>query len=385
MTDNRGEQYMKKVIIAMDSFKGSMTSLEAGTYVAMGIQAADSNIQAEIIEIADGGEGSLAALKNGLEQYDEITITVIDTLHRPLQAHYLITSYQGKRTAIIESAAVVGIHLATPSPETIAKGTSYGVGQMMSDAIQKQCEAIIIFLGGTGTSDGGLGCLQALGAQVTTTQSANPLFHLSETIDIHQAQEKFAAIDLIIANDVTNPYLGKTGFAQVFAKQKGADPKQITLMDQQAASFAHQVDHFLDFSQRKGAGAAGGLGGAMLLLGGNMQSGFHLIADLIHLEEKIATSQLVYTGEGKMDAQTAQGKVPYQIGRIAHRYQVPVIGLVGSRTEELGELNRYLTSVFSIQLKPQSLAKSMNPNVAKKSLEILAYSTFRLFQAKKEK
>lgn len=372
---------MKKIIIAMDSFKGSVTSLEAGNHVARGIHSIDPDIETEVIEIADGGEGSLSALKNGLDQHEEIMITTVDTLGRPLEAKYLITTYQGKRTAIIESAAIVGIHLATPAPETIARGTSAGIGQVMLDAICQKCEAIIVFLGGTGTSDGGLGCLQALGAQVTTTSDANPLFHLSEAIDLQPAQERFASIDLIIASDVANPYLGDEGFAQVFAEQKGASTEQVILMEQQVTRFVEKINNPLDFAQQKGAGAAGGLGGALFLLGGKMRSGFTVISELIHLEEKIAAASLVYTGEGKMDAQTSQGKVPYQIGKTAQKYDVPVIALVGSQAESLGGLTQYFSGVFSIQLKPQSLEEAMNPDKTKKGLEILASNTFRLIQA----
>lgn len=372
---------MKKIIIAMDSFKGSVTSLEAGTHVASGIHTVDPNVETEVIEIADGGEGSLSALKNGLDQYEEITITTVDTLGRPLETKYLITTYREKRTAIIESAAIVGIHLAKPASETIARGTSAGIGQVMLDAIHKKCESIILFLGGTGTSDGGLGCLQALGAQVTTTSDANPLFHLSQAIDLQPAQERFASVDLIIASDVTNPYLGDEGFAQVFAEQKGANTEQVILMEQQATRFVEKLNNPLDFAQQKGAGAAGGLGGALFLLGGKIHSGFEVIAELIHLEEKIAAASLVYTGEGKMDAQTLQGKVPYQIGKIAQKYDVPIIALVGSRAEDLGELPQYFTGIFSIQLKPQPLEEAMNPVKTKKGLEILASNTFRLIQA----
>ncbi|MGX7417627.1 glycerate kinase family protein [Carnobacterium gallinarum] len=370
-----------RVAVAMDSFKGSLTSLEAGQQIAKGITTVDSTSIVDVFEVSDGGEGSLNALKNGLVAFEEVSIEVPDTLGRIRKVSYLITDWHGKRTALIESALVIGLESITPSPETIQKGTSFGLGQLMKDALVKRCECIIIFLGGTATSDGGLGLLSGLGeGDVTINQ--NLLFTKDLEVEIEPLKEELKEIDILIGSDVTNPFYGESGFANVFAKQKGATVEQIVLLDQQAKKFADNMQKTsgIDLNQIAGTGAAGGIAGSLVLLGGTIHSGFDLISELTYLDEKLQLADVIYTGEGSLDSQSAQGKLPMKICELAQKANIPVIALVGRRSEDIGELSQTLLATFSIQLGPISLEDALKKETAKNQLMCVAIESYRLFQ-----
>ncbi len=344
-----------KILAAIDSFKGSATSEQLNDAALSGILAAFPDGQVQSIPIADGGEGVLDVLAYQENAITKISLTT-DLLGRQLEVPYLLLG----DTAVIESAKVIGIDLVDVSPETLSRATSFGLGAVVQSAIQAGAQTIIVSLGGTGTSDGGQGFLKSL-----------------ETTDL-------SGVTLVGASDVTNPYYGENGAATIFAAQKGATADQITQLNQRDARFAQALlkDRGIDLQKIPGTGAAGGLGGAIALLGGQLTSGFDLIADLVHLEQAIADSDFVLTGEGHLDHQSSQGKVVSGVAKLAKKHGKPCVALVGSRSDDLGGLESDLTAAFSIQTGPIALADAMVTQSTLKNLAMTAQNVGRVFMAR---
>ncbi|MGY3777971.1 glycerate kinase family protein [Isobaculum melis] len=371
-----------KVVVAVDSFKGSLTSSEAGLAIKKGLLQVNPNLLVSVHEVADGGEGSLQVIKKRMTHLEEIKLCVFNTLHEKITTSYLITNWEGKKTAIIESAMVVGIEAINPSEHSTKLGSSYGLGEMILDAKNRGCQRVIVFLGGTATSDGGLGMLGAWSANASDYEAGNLLYENQLHFDLTKMQEEFSEIEILIGSDVTNPFSGMKGFAQVFAPQKGATPEQVQFLDKQAEKFMKQVQDKvkINLNAFEGSGAAGGIAGSLLILGGRIQSGFDMIAKMIDLEHEIQDADLIYTGEGRLDAQSVQGKLPMKICQLAGKYDVPVIALTGSRDQQLGALDDNLLGAFSIQQGPTPIEKALEKEVAEDNLEITARETFKLFQ-----
>lgn len=371
-----------KVIAAIDSFKSSAASKELNQAV---LDALPDTIWTEKINlpISDGSEGSIDALKHGLNG-EVITCTSVDPLGRGINVQYLISNVAGKRMAFIESASVIGIHFVMPSDETVRQGSSYGLGLLIKDAIAKGVQAVYLSLGGSGTSDGGLGLLQSLGSKIQTPETGNPLLSVSD-FDLGPARQAVRNVSLIALADVTNPYTGKNGFAEIFGPQKGASNTTIKEMDLRAKRVAEKIfeQYKIDLTHEVGAGAAGGLGGAVLALGGRIQSGFQTISQLIDLEEKISGADLIFTGEGRLDAQTAQGKVPFGIAQLAKKADIPVIALCGSKAEGTSELEDQFLGSFSIQQGPCSLKEAMDKKTTLKNIGLTAAALAKVFCRRK--
>lgn len=377
-----------KIGIAMDSFKGSVTSLEAGLAVERGILRVLPTADTTLCQVSDGGEGSLEAL------YDYCggswqTITTVNLMFESKEVSYLISQIQGQKTAVIESARIIGLHFIQPSEATVNRSSSYGLGEVIKDAVSKGVHRIIVTLGGSGTTDGGLGMLQSLGARLYDEQNkliekeGNPLRavdRLDLTPVFAYCQE--AGIQLEIANDVSNLYAGVEGAALVFGPQKGATAAQCQWLDGQLAkvvTYGIEVCH-INLQQVPGSGAAGGLGGAFSLIGANMSSGFELMAKLLNLKERLKDASVIYTGEGSLDGQSGAGKVPSGIANIGNQYGIPVIALAGRRDVDLGELGSRLTGAFSIQLEPCTLSEALNKKQTAQGLETMASQSLNLLQ-----
>ncbi len=346
-----------KVVAAIDSFKGSTTSAELNQAVLSGFS---DQWETRSIPIADGGEGSMAAVIAALGGNYE-TASVTAPLGGKLQARMLVTKIKEEKIALIESAEVIGLQLVEPSDETTRNSSSFGLGQMVLAACRQGVKKIYLTLGGSGTSDGGVGFLLALGATIQRNERMenNPLLQ-AESLALSQLNPLLAQIDLFALADVTNPYFGNQGFAQVFGPQKGASQETIQQLDQQAKRLAEHIKRTTGIDlEVPGAGAAGGLGGAVRLAGGQLVPGFATIASLIGFEEKIKGADLLITGEGRIDGQTAGGKVPYGVALLAHKHQVPVVAICGSRSDDLGKLPQLLSAVFCIQQGPISLTEAM--------------------------
>ncbi|WP_088810889.1 MULTISPECIES: glycerate kinase [unclassified Listeria] len=370
-----------KIAIAVDSFKGSLTSLEAGEAIQKGIHQIDASTDIQVYEVSDGGEGSMSALKHGLEHVESVTMIATDTLNRAREVSYLITTWENKKTAIIESASIIGIEAIKPSEETTKQGSSFGVGEMILDAKARNCKQIVIFLGGTATSDGGLGLLTAL--TKGNKHEGNLLLQEAKfDIDLHALKETFAELEIFIGSDVSNPFSGELGFAHVFAPQKGASLEQVKRLDARAKDWANFIFEQVgtDLNELAGTGAAGGIAGSLVCIGGKIESGFDLIAAMTNLEAALKTADLIYTGEGSIDQQSAQGKLPMKIAEIARKYAIPVIGLAGRRSANLGDLEALLLGVFSIQQEPISLDSALKKEVAAKNLALTARESYQLFK-----
>ena len=354
-----------KVIIAIDSFKGCLTSKEANEAAAKGIRIAYPD--AEIVEVAvsDGGEGYMeafhAAIGGRLEE-----ITVRDPLMRPVKAKYLLHH----DTAVIEIAQASGLTLLTNEERNPMVATSYGTGQLVADAVRKGAKHIIVGLGGSATSDAGIGMLKAL----IDAFSKNSIW---DDIDV------FKDVTFTIASDVNNPLYGEQGAAYVFAPQKfasgqgevkGATPEKIHRLDERARKFAElSAKHFgYDRSQMAGAGAAGGLGYAFLqYLNAKSMSGIQLLLNTIRFKEMVKDADLIITGEGSVDRQTLMGKLP--MGILEQARPVPVVLIAGriSDCEEL--LKAGFTQVKCINPPGIPLEEAMRKEVAQQNIrKILA-------------
>lgn len=363
-----------KVIAALDSFKGSLTSQAAGEAVLKGIQRFSKEIETEVISVADGGEGSVEAIYRQLGGTWQEMDTV-DLAFRPISARYLVLE-QPRPVILIEAAEVLAISMIEPSAKTIETTSSYGLGLLVRNISQITDNEIILFLGGTGTSDGGIGFLQGIAGEEPNV-GKNPLLE-GEIPKITQLKNQLTA-----AVDVTNPFVGEQGAVQVFAKQKGANEQQLKELEKQMMNLNQQWEEktAVDLSKISGAGAAGGIGGAIYLVSGRLKSGFDVIAELIELKEKLATADLIYTGEGKMDAQTLAGKLPQRIAECGKSNQIPVIALVGSYLfEDL--VDNDFDGIFSIVPYPMTLTEAMMQEQAEKNLALTAYETFRLYTSK---
>ncbi|HFX4010068.1 TPA: glycerate kinase [Streptococcus pyogenes] len=344
-----------KILVAIDSFKGSVTSPELNTSVAQALLSVDKQLVIETRAIADGGEGSLAALSQTVAgRWHQVK--TIDLLRRPIKVAY----YRHAKQAFIESASIIGIDKITSNSVTYAQATSYGLGLAVKDAIQKGATQIEIMLGGTGTSDGGKGFLESLNYDFMTGRS------YLDTLA--------SPVTLLGLTDVTNPYHGPQGFAAVFGPQKGGSLSQIEETDQIASNFAKKVFYqkTIDLQTIPGSGAAGGLGGAIVLLGGTLTSGFSRIAELLNLDNSLQSCDLVITGEGCLDTQSQSGKVPVAIARMAKKYQVPTIALCGSVKIETGLAAEDFLAVFSIQQQPISLEAAIDKTTTLSNIKILA-------------
>lgn len=335
-----------KVIIAIDSFKGCLTSREANEAAAEGIRMAYP--EAEIVElsVSDGGEGYMeafhAAIGGRLEK-----VTVRDPLMRPVTAKYLLHN----EMAVIEIAQASGLTLLVKEERNPMVATSYGTGQLVADAIRKGARHIIVGLGGSATSDAGIGMLHAL----------TDAFNKERWDDI----DAFKDITFTIASDVKNPLYGEQGAAHVYAPQKGATPEMVLRLDERARKFAElSAKHFgYDRSQMAGAGAAGGLGYAFLqYLNAQSMSGIQLLLDTIHFQEMIKDADLIITGEGSADRQTLMGKLP--MGILEQSGPVPVFLIAGkiSDCEEL--LNAGFARVECINPPGIPLEEAMRKEVA---------------------
>ena len=344
-----------KIVVAIDSFKGSVSSYELNTTVADVAQELLPEADLETFAISDGGEGTLDVLRGELGG-ELRSVRTVDLLGRSMEGTYLLVGHQ----AFIESASVVGLDKIFPSPKTFEKASSYGLGTLICDAVKQGSEEIYVTLGGSGTSDGGFGLLESFGFDGKMLRFSFP--------------ENWEKVKLIGLTDVKNPYAGEKGFARVFGKQKGGNPEQLLLKDQAARDFVAFVkeESGLDLQSIPGTGAAGGLGAALVLLGGHLEPGFARIASIVGLEEAIADADLVITGEGRMDSQSRAGKVPYGVAQLAKKYGVPAIAVCGAIAEDADWIWDDFLSVFSIQTRVLPLEEAMDPE---KTLANLAFVT----------
>lgn len=354
-----------KILIAVNAFKQSLTAAEASAAIHEGLLQSGLRANCHRLPIADGGNGTLDAfLAAGGER---ISIEVFDPLMRLIRADYGLLP-DGK-TAVIEMARASGLELLTPDELNPLIASSYGTGQLMADALARGMKRIIVGLGGSATVDGGMGCLQALGLSLLDA-SGNEIRRggqgLGDIVRVDAAgmDVGWGDVDIIIASDVDNPTLGEKGAAHVFGPQKGADPAMAALLEQNLRHCFTVLfeQRGIDLRQVKGGGAAGAFAaGLMAFLSCKMVSGIELVLEHNRFVEHLADSDLVITGEGRMDAQTMDGKGPVGVARLAREYGVPTIALVGGLNLHDSICHQAgIQAVFPIVDQPMTLSAALD-------------------------
>lgn len=372
------------IVVAIDSFKGSLSSMEAGCAVRDAFLRVNKNAKVFVRPIADGGEGTVDALSAGLGG-TEITVLVSGPLSNKVQAKYCII--EDDKTAIIEMSAAAGITLLSRDELNPLETTTYGVGEIILDAINRGCRHFIVGIGGSATNDGGVGMLSALGFRFLDkngneiSRGCKGLQNLSR-IDTSGAVDKLKDCTFRIACDVKNPLCGEYGCSAVFSPQKGATHEMIGKMDawlKNYAEIASTVSKKADMNQ-EGAGAAGGLGFAFLAFtNSTLESGIKIILEESKLEEYIKNADIVVTGEGRLDAQTAMGKAPVGVAKIAKKYGKRVIAFSGCITDDAEVCNEQgIDAFFSIMRSVVSLEEALNRQNAYNNLSSTAYQVFRV-------
>lgn len=375
-----------KFLIAMDSFKGSLSSVEAGNAVKRGIEkVCDASIVVK--PLADGGEGTTEALVEGLGG-NYISIDVTGPLGKLVRARYGIL--QDNRTAVIEMAEAAGIMLMKKEELDPFRATTYGVGEMILNAIHRGCREFIIGIGGSATSDGGIGMLQALGFDIKDEQgnSVKPgIQGLGQinTISARNVPEILEKCHFHIACDVKNPLCGKNGAIYVYGSQKGIKENEKKIYDQEMSHFADKTKEYMgtDYRNIEGTGAAGGLGFAFLSYIPNteLKSGIEIILNAIDLEKEIEDTDIVITGEGQMDGQTSMGKTPVGIAHLSKKHGKKVIALAGTVTDDACFCNKEgIDAFFPVIRKITTLKEAMDPEIAKKNIELTTEQIIRTLQ-----
>ena len=380
-----------KIVAAIDSFKGSMTSLEVSEAFEKGVKKVYKDAEFLKIPLADGGEGTVEALISNLNG-KMINIRVKDPLMREIDSFYGISG-DGK-TAIIEMAAASGLPLLSPDERNPLKATTFGTGELIKDALEKGCREFIIGIGGSATNDAGTGMLSALGC-VFLDENGNELVPNGENLaKIRSFRDdkvikEVSKAKFLIACDVDNPFYGPNGAACVYGKQKGATKEIIKILDNGMKNFSSVIKEIIktDISNISGSGAAGGLGGAfMAFFNAELKPGIDIITEKIELENKINGSDYVITGEGRIDFQSAMGKTPSGVAKLAKKHGIPVIAIGGSVDDEIGNIyDCGITAAFSIMDSPMTLLEAMDTSNAKRLVEKTAEQIFRLIKQSKEK
>ena len=376
-----------KIVIAMDSFKDSLSSIEAGTAVCSGILRVYPDAKIKVLPLADGGEGTVEALTLGMGgELQSVEVT------GPLNEQKVTAQYgilRNKKTAIIEMAAAAGLTLLPSEKRNPLYTTTYGVGEILRDAINKGCRHFIIGIGGSATNDGGLGMLQALGWQMLDSvgeavpHNAIGLERLA-VIDDSTVLPALKECTFRIACDVTNPLLGQEGCSTVFGPQKGAPPNMIPIMDEWLQHYAElaKAKYPQANPQSPGAGAAGGLGFAFLTFtNAALESGINIVMKETQLEEQIAVADMVITGEGRLDGQSIMGKAPIGVAHLAKKHAKPVIAFSGCVTPEARLCNKHgIDAYFPILRQVSTLSQALEPKNAQQNMTDTVEQVFRLIK-----
>ncbi len=363
---------MKRIVIASDSFKGSLGSAEVAEAAAAGVHDVFPECEAVQIQVADGGEGMLAAIRTAMKPRDveedgrfaeTVTLEVHDPLGRKVKAEYLI--YNG--IAIIETAQASGLTLLSGNERNPLKASTYGTGELILDAFSKGCRRFMIGLGGSATNDGGTGMLEALGFRFydrhgsPITGCCGEKLKEIHTIDGKQVDNELLTSYFEVACDVDTPFCGPEGAARVFARQKGADDAMIEELEAGMQSWAEVIGHS-GLMTTPGSGAAGGLGGALAaFMNARLRKGIDIILDTIGFDDIIKGADMVITGEGRIDSQTFKGKAPYGILERAQKQGIPTIAVCGLLEPNTAH---NFQAVLPIQPRPQNgseLRSAMNP------------------------
>ena len=409
-----------KVVVAIDSFKGSMDSIEAGEAAVEGVKKVYPDAETAIYPLADGGEGTVQALAKGLGgKLEHVKVTgplgemvvceyaIVEKMVAAVNKEEAAGNEVCQKVAVMEMAGAAGLTLVPPELRNPMNTTTYGVGEVIKDAISKGCRNFIIGIGGSATNDGGIGMLQALGAEFLDECGKQVPFgaHGVEklaSINCENMLPELKACSFRIACDVDNPLCGENGCSYIFGPQKGATQEMAEQMDKWMERYAElavkYVDKIAGNLQTKtaeiskellganypGSGAAGGLGFAFrTFLHGNLEPGINIVLDEIGIEAKIKTADIIITGEGRLDGQTVRGKAPIGVARLAQKYEKPVLAFSGSVTEDASACNQNgITAFFPILRQVTTLEEAMTPEIARKNMCDTVEQVFRLLKMK---
>lgn len=371
-----------KVVICPDSFKESATALEASQAAQKGFQRVFVDASFELIPLADGGEGTSEVLTNSLNgKFMEVSVS--DPLNNKINAKYGFINDQ--KLGIIEVAEAIGLHLIKPEQRNPMITTSYGVGELINDAIKNKANKILIGIGGSSTNDCGVGMLSALGAKFYDKNNLEIkvegyILDKIESINIDNVLNKLQGVKLEIACDVKNPLFGEDGASKVYAKQKGATPEMIDILEEGVKNFHRVVKKDLGVDLNvESSGASGALGAAFILLNSNLVPGIDLVLKYTNFKEKIKNADLIITGEGAIDHQTAFGKTISQVSKHGKDNNIPVIVLAGRVADDLDNLYEIgVTAIFGIVDGAKSLDQALKDGI--KSIEKTSFNIAKLIE-----
>lgn len=374
-----------KIVIAPDSFKESMTAEECCNFIKKGLSKVLPKVEYVTVPMADGGEGTASALissTNG-EFFSE---TVLNPLGKEIISSFGILG--DKKTAIIEMAAASGLELIPSSERNPMITTTYGTGQLIKAALDKNISTILIGLGGSATNDGGAGMIQALGGRLLDENNQEIGFGGGELsklkkIDLSNLDERLKNTKIIVACDVENPLTGVNGASYTFGKQKGATDEMIEILDKNLSHFSEIIKKELsiDVKNIPGAGAAGGLGAGLIgFLSGELKKGIDIVIEYSSLESKLKNADFIITGEGSIDGQTRFGKTPFGVAKLGKKYNIPVIALAGNVGKDIDILYEYgFTSIFPILTRVESLEDAIKNG--RYNIEVVSENIGRLIKS----
>ncbi len=367
-----------KILVSPDKFKGSLSAAELCEAISLGIKKYDSTIQVVTHPLADGGDGSLDVLEQHLD-LETVTTTVNDPLFRPIKASYKKTA----DSAYIEMAAASGLVLLSPEEQNCMYTTTYGTGELIMDAIKKNVKTIYLSIGGSATCDAGIGMAQALGFSFLD-QNREPIKPVGKNLKKiafvvpPKNSKPLANIRFVTLCDVDNPLYGKQGAAHVFAAQKGANQEEIKILDQGLVHFANLAKQQLnnDIATIPGAGAAGGLGGGSIaFLNASLQSGIKTMLEITRFSEVIEKTDLIFTGEGKIDQQTLNGKVIHGVSKLAKAKNIPVYVISGASDLSKSEVQslgiEHLKTVLSVSANEEEAFTNTKNIVTQLAFEMI--------------
>ncbi|CAI8721173.1 MULTISPECIES: glycerate kinase [Kosakonia] len=354
-----------KIVIAPDSYKESLSALDVATAIESGFREIFPTAEYVKIPVADGGEGTVEAMvaaTNGRI----VKVAVKGPLGEQVEGFYGISG--DEQSAFIEMAAASGLEMVPPAKRDPLITTSWGTGELIRHALDAGVKHIIIGIGGSATNDGGAGMVQALGAKLLDEKGqqialGGAALETLARIDTAHLDKRLAECRIEVACDVTNPLTGKEGASAVFGPQKGATPEMIDRLDKALGHYARLIarDLDLDVLHLAGGGAAGGMGAALYAFcGAELRQGIEIVTDALALDEYVIGADLVITGEGRIDSQTVHGKVPVGVAKVAKRHNIPVIGIAGSLTADVGVVYDHgIDAVFSVIYKVCSLEDAL--------------------------
>ncbi len=374
-----------KIVVAPQAFKESLTALEAAQAIEKGVRSVFPKAEVLLAPVADGGDGTLQALVDATRGRI-ITSRVTGPLGENVTAR--CGALGDGKTAVIEMAQAAGLSLVPPEERNPLVTTTFGVGELIRDAVAKGFKRIIVGIGGSATNDAGAGMAQALGAKLLDKRGRELPFGGAALItlariDVSGMLPELAKCEVVVACDVTNPLTGPEGASAVYGPQKGATPEMVGQLDKALAHFAEVVrrDLGVDISTLPGAGAAGGLGGGLVaFLKAQLRPGAEIVMEAIGLDERLNGADVVITGEGRMDSQTVYNKAPIAVARLARKRGIPVVALCGSLSEGYQKVHEHgITAAFAITQSPMTVAEALrNASVL---LADLAEEVMRLVKA----